>query len=127
MLFFLLLLILLTLRYPCFLKVAGPDLRMRMSEFGCVAAVQPSFVPSDVATVMKRLRFVRQEPVPIDVAGRCGMHRQGFHGDGVFPRHASPSPPPHVYPQKQTNTTNERVAHIASILVHRTARWCHAV
>lgn len=39
-------------------KVAGPDLRARMKGAGAVAAIQPSFVPSDVSTVMKRLRFV---------------------------------------------------------------------
>lgn len=36
--------------------MAGPDLVTRMKELGVVAAVQPSFVPSDAATVMKRLR-----------------------------------------------------------------------
>ncbi|CAM9726878.1 unnamed protein product, partial [Hapterophycus canaliculatus] len=37
-------------------QVAGPDLVTRMGNLGAVAAVQPSFVPSDAAVVKKRLR-----------------------------------------------------------------------
>lgn len=37
-------------------KVAGPDLVARMGKLGAVAAVQPSFVPSDADVVIKRLR-----------------------------------------------------------------------
>lgn len=37
-------------------KVAGPDLVSRMGKLGAVAAVQPSFVPSDADVVIKRLR-----------------------------------------------------------------------
>lgn len=46
-------------RFPlCFVKVAGTDLVARMAKLGAVAAVQPSFVPSDAAVVVKRLRCV---------------------------------------------------------------------
>ncbi|CAM9098263.1 unnamed protein product [Ectocarpus fasciculatus] len=36
-------------------QVAGPDLVTRMGKLGAVAAVQPSFVPSDADVVIKRL------------------------------------------------------------------------
>lgn len=38
-------------------KVAGPDLVSGMEKLGAVAAVQPSFVPSDATVVLKRLRW----------------------------------------------------------------------
>lgn len=55
-------------------QVAGPDLRMRMTEFGAVAAVQPSFVPSDAAVVMKRLRYS-----PVRHAYRVDRYRVQIH------------------------------------------------
>ncbi|CAM9621649.1 unnamed protein product [Laminaria digitata] len=121
-------------------QVAGPDLVKRMRALGAVAAVQPSFVPSDAAVVTKRLSpSVHSSCYPWRTLLHAGVTCAGSSDapiethdpmrgmyDAIYrPNKPPPPPPPPSRPQPSSPLAPKTGSEATAAAVHATA--IHAV